>query len=364
MYHYWLGIFTLRFTFQLAIGFAAISMISGCQDVGDELAYNLQPHFETPGKILPLREWLLVKTNEGDLLATLQDHQKGITEAYAINRFERGDAVRFALQSNIASRTELVAGDTVGSLLSSEAQIRLAELEGERNESIATLEMFIAGDKPALIEEARQRIVRAEARLNEHTRELNRIQSLWDKQLVAADEYERAQALHEEYTAEVAIAQARLRSRQTGSRQEKIALAQTEIAAFDANIESLISRIAHQTITAPFSGKISQSFSADTLLTLRDTEGYLVLMPIALENRLHLEIGMDVEIILPDKGSPITGSLLTIGDTIHMLDGKQVLPSLALIDYNQPDVLIGMMVNTSISIPDASFATYIKHLFN
>ncbi len=338
----------------------AVLVIAGSLLLPDEVTLSIQ----TPGKVLPIREWQLIQSDDGALRGTLQDHQKGTVEGYAINRFERGDAIQFSMNQSVFEDRFLSLGDTVGTIYSSEINIRLTELEGELSARQASLRMFTAGEKPALIEEARQTIVRAESRAKEHLSVLSRLERLYEQQVIAEEELEAARSLQEVYEADVAIAQAQLQARETGARQEQIDLTTSEIQALQTSINALQNRLRFQTIISPISGYVARSFAPDTLLTIRDTTGFLVLMPVVWKNQSLLTTGADVHIEVPETASTITGKLLDIGDTIHHVDGEQVVPVLAHVRGYHADILPGIMVNTTIECGKVSLLTYLDYQLN
>ncbi len=319
---------------------------------------------ESPGKVLPIREWRLIQAEDGALRASLQDHRRGTVDAYSINRFERGDAIQFNLNQGIFKQRFIERGDTIATIQSSEIHLRMTELQGELAAREASLQLYTAGQKPALIEEARQSILRARSRATEHLNVLNRLRRLHEQQLVALEELEAAESLQQVYEADVAIAEAQLEARETGARQEQIDLTRTEVQALQESIEALRERVAFQTLVSPMNGYIARTFAPDTLLTVRDTTGFLVLMPIPIGKRDLIERGDKVQLTLPANGETMTGQLLEIGDSIHRINGQQVIPTLAHFEGFDVRVLPGMLVNASIQCGEVSLAAYLKYQLN
>lgn len=322
----------------------------------ESIAYEI----ESPGKVMPLKEWQLIQAEDGALRATLLDHARGAVEAYTINRFERGDAIRFRLNPSIYNGRFLARGDTIGVIYSSEINLRLTALQGELAAQEASLRFYAAGQKPALIEEARQGVLRAQARVTEHLNVLARVRQLYEQQLVAREELEAAESLQQVYEADVAIAEAQLRARETGAREEQIDLTRTEIRALRQSIEALRERLQFQTLVAPMNGYLARSFAPDTLLTLRDTTGFLVLIPIPLKKQALLTPGAGVDLSTPALDQVLTGELIEIGDTIHRINGEQVLPVLARFPGHHPRILPGLLVDTVIHCGKVSLPTYLK----
>ncbi len=316
---------------------------------------------ETPGKVLPNKEWRLVRTGDGALAATLQDNLNGTVDAYAINRFERGDAVQFTLNADIFDDRYISVGDTIGTIYSSEIQLRLTELQGELAAREAALRFFVAGEKPALIEEAQQAVVRAESRAKEHENILARQRKLHEQQVISDEELEAAISLQQVYEADVAIAEAQLKARETGARKEQIDLTNAEVDALRASIVALQERLQYQTISAPLSGYVARSFAADTLVTIRDTTSFLVLMPVNWKDRSRLKEGATVHVEIPEIELTVGGELLDIGDSIHRVNGEQVVPVLAEVKGHYPDILPGILVQTAIQCCEVGLLAYLQH---
>lgn len=348
--------------FKVWAGIAAVVILAILASLllPKEMALTL----EAPGKILPTKEWRLIQADDGALRGTLQDHVKGTVNSYAINRFERGDAIQVRINEGIFDQRFIASGDTVGSIYSSEIDIRLTELQGELATRQASLRMAAAGKKPELIEEARQGVVRAESRAREHKNVLARLQQLFEQELVAEEELQAAQSLMEVYEADVAMAQAQLAARETGARQEEIDHQRAKMQALEESITALQNRLQLQTIVSPLDGYIARSFAPDTLLTVRDTTGFLVLMPIAWNERHLLETGSDVSVSVPGTDIELAGELMDLGDTIHRINGEQVVSALAYLKGYSPQILPGVMVNTTISCGNVPFSTYLNHMLN
>ena len=131
-----------------------------------------------PGKIMPAREWTLLRDQEGSIGALLRDHTQGTVQSYALNRFERGDVVRLTLHPAIRPRVYVEAGDTIASISSSETERQLAQLTGELSTVLASLEVYASGEKVSIVDKARTQLARAEEQARQHDSELARLREL------------------------------------------------------------------------------------------------------------------------------------------------------------------------------------------
>ncbi len=319
---------------------------------------------ESAGKVLPVREWMLIQEDDGALKASLRDHLNGTIDAYSVNRFERGDIMQFTLHPSLQTKRFVTLGDTIGEIYSNEIVFRLTELSGELATAVASLRLFEAGDKPALLEEAKQSLARRETRASEHQKVVDRLQKLYERQLISEQELEITQGQQEIYNADVAIARAQLQARQTGAQQEQIDVTVTEIEALRNAINTLQERLEDQTIIAPLSGYIARSFASDTMFTVRDTTGFLALVPIPWKEAQHIEEGAIVELSIPETGRTFTGHLYDVGDTVERVNGIQVMPAIAHFEGYEPSALPGIIAKTRIHCGNSTLVAYLQRVLS
>lgn len=317
---------------------------------------------ESAGKVLPVREWLLIQEEDGALKASLRDHLNGTIISYSVNRFERGDVMQFALHPSLRSKRFIVEGDTVGEIYSNEIVFRLTELGGELATAVASLRLYEAGAKPALLEEAKQSIARLETQASEHQKVLDRLEKLYEQQLISDQELEIARGQQEIYKADIAIAEAQLRARQTGAQQEQIDVTATEIEALRNTINTLQERLENQTIRAPLSGYIARSFASDTMLTVRDTTGFIAMMPIPWKDAQQIETGAGVSLSIPETNLTLSGLLHGVGDHVEHVNGMQVVPAIAYFNGYEPSALPGIIAKTSIDCGSSTLISYLQRM--
>ena len=110
----------VRQVFFLLLGVAVIVVLV----VPFKVPYSIK----TSGKLMPAKEWILSKGSDGRLIENLFDHQRGVSEKFSVIQFDRGDAVQFKLNDDLASNSTIVAGDTVGSIRSNEIERQIIRL--------------------------------------------------------------------------------------------------------------------------------------------------------------------------------------------------------------------------------------------
>lgn len=319
---------------------------------------------ESAGKVLPVREWMLIQEEDGALKTSLRDHLNGTVDAYSVNRFERGDVMQFSIHPSMSAKRFVEKGDTVGEIYSNEIVFRLTELGGELATAVASLRLFEAGEKPALLEEAQQSLARLKTQASEHQKILDRLEKLYEQQLVSAQELEIAQGQQEIYKADIAIGQAQLKARQTGARQEQIDVTVSEIEALQNAINTLQERLENQIIRAPLSGYIARSFASDTMFTVRDTTGFIALIPIHWKEAQQIETGDSVALSIPETNITLSGLLHDVGDNVERINGMQVVPAIAHFNGYEPSALPGIIAKTRINCGNSTLMNYLQRVLS
>lgn len=314
-----------------------------------------------PGKILPAREWTLIRDQEGSIGAILRDHALGVVQSYTFNRFERGDVIRLTLHPAIRPHLYVEAGDTLASIFSSETQRQLAQLTGELSTILASLDLYATGEKASIVEEARTQLASAEERALQNHRVLARLRTLREQALIAEQDLEVAESQQRVLEADIAAARARLDVVQTGAKPQQLDLTRTEAAALRDEIATLNDRMNLFTITAPISGMIVRSFGNDTLLQMIDMTQYVVVMPVpwSTHRDLVLEQAVDVEVF--GISTPVKGRLQQLGDVIHLINGQQVMLVTASID-DAMDMPPGAMARCTIANGSVPLRQYLRRM--
>ncbi len=312
-----------------------------------------------PGKILPAREWTLIRDQEGSIGAILRDHALGAVQSYTFNRFERGDVVRLTLHPAIRPHAHVEVGDTLASIFSSETQQQLAELTGELSTILASLDLYATGEKASIVEEARTQLARAEERAHQNHRVLARLRTLREQALIAEQDLEVAESQQRVLEADIAAARARLDVVQTGAKQQQLDLTHTEAAALRDEIATLNDRMNLFTITAPISGMVVRSFGSDTLLQMIDMTEYVVVMPVPWLAHRDLVPDQEVDVEVFGASTPVKGHLQQLGDAIHLINGQQVMLVTASID-DALDIPPGAMARCTIANGSVPLREYLR----
>ncbi|MGD1713813.1 efflux RND transporter periplasmic adaptor subunit [Dapis sp. BLCC M172] len=204
-----------------------------------------------------------------------------------------------------------------------EAKRRVTQLERNRESTIQTLEAALEQQRQILrrLENGTrpEEIARAQAEVAEARSNLEELQNG-----TRPEEIARAQA-------EVAEARSNLEELQNGTRPEEIARAEAEVAAALAEVESWQAELENTVVVAPFAGVIGDMIvkigdfvnDGDTMTSVTENQVLDVNLPIPLERRGDLRLGLPVEIRSPEGKVLGVGRVSFISPTVS--DSQTVL---------------------------------------
>jgi hypothetical protein len=315
---------------------------------------------DAPGKILPAREWLLTKHLEGGVLATLSDYLQGSVENYAVLSINRGDAIRFNVISSLRPGDPLSAGDTVVKIYSYELAREFYRLSGELAVAKSSLAAVKSGEKEAITEEAERAVSLAKEKAELQSQIFARQDSLYKRNLISPEEFELARSAAQTTAIEVAIADARLQTVQTGAKPEQIHLIESQIASLEAQMRALSRQIGALTLVSPFSGTFQSSPGTDTMLTVEDT-ARVILMPIPIKHLGQVAPGQLVKVRIPRQRESYKGTVVRVDQRVKIVNGTQVVMAVATLNgrvNSLPTNLIGI---GSIQTDQLSLAQYLRY---
>ncbi len=317
---------------------------------------------ESAGKLYPVRIWFLLRGADGEVISTLYDYEKGIVQSYEVAQVIRGDIVKFRLNT---IGNFIRAGDTVGFIYSNELEYQLARLKGLLDVQKATLKFYMAGEKEAIIEQARRKLEQAREQVEAQRKIFDRAKALYEKNLISAQEFEIALTTLKIYEANVEIAKAELENVKTGAKEEQIELIKANINAIQKEIDVIKKRIESSTLIAPISGVVSGHFSSDTIIAVMDTSASIVIFPVNLPDAYKLKPGHMVNV--KSNGEILTAVVKASQNKVEILNGRQVIFFVAVVKDKSQNLRTGTIVNCYANLEKVSLlkliANFIKRNF-
>jgi len=314
----------------------------------------------THGQIFHGKEWVLAKDSGGRITAFLYDRIAGRTEDYRLHQFERQDAVQFALNNRIVPGSIVQAGDTVGTIYSSQLQRDLVALTGDLKVTRASLGLYQTGEKDAVIQEARNRLAYAEQQLEGHAILLERTRELHSRNLISDEELDIAVQQNRLYEIDIMIAEAQLESALTGAKNEQIEYLNTRISSLENEIRSLEQTIDAYTYTSPINGIVYHTFSQDTLTLIGDPELFVATIPVPFNYRPYISEGQEVVLRVPGNNIvSVHAQVYTIGNTVRLMNGNQYFMINAKINDIASGYKPGILASASIRTEPVTIREYL-----
>ena len=170
-----------------------------------------------------------------------------------------------------------------------------------------------------------------------------RLEAMFEKDAVSAEELELAGDTMELYDIQLEIEKVQLETVQTGARAQQVDWMGSRVQALQEEIDVLKERLEACTITTPISGLLGIGFTGDTLVVVQDTTGFAVVFPVELEDRSRIASGQEIEL---NKPEPVFGRIEHIGNTAYTVNRRQVLGVVAVIrDRNRATLMPGLTVS-------------------
>ena len=300
-------------------------------------------------KIVPVKKWMLTKGADGELIANTINYLTGTGENFSVTQINRGENVQFFMNTSIISKGYVSAGDTIAFFESSQAEEQLVELVGELEIAKALMKSNVSGEKEALIRQAKKELDFAITESAELEKIFQRYKQLINKNLVSSEEFESALNKSRLAKLEIDIATAKLQAIQSGVKKEVVEINQAKINKLQKQLDVLQKRRNLFTIICPISGKITKSYSPDTLIIVTENNSHLALLPIKYEDCFSVHKNQMVKLMPEGSKYILDGKVLSIDKEIKILNNHQTVMATVLVSEPAEDLQMGMIVKCTIN---------------
>ncbi len=305
------------------------------------------PHtIRTLGSIVPAKEWILRRGEQGNLMATIHNHVSGLIEEYSNSDVQRGDVFRFRMNPRIQGRNWILAGDTVGIVESSILSRNLISLQGDLGVARSSLYMEASGDKASIVKELEEKKQMAHENLILQNHITRRQDSLFIRNLISYEEAEIARSNLRTAEIQARIADYQLQNVLEGVKPERIEMLESQIRATEHEVKTIQDQSAILTFISPLSGSMHRYFQGDTLLIVGDTST-VVMMMVPWEKRQDLAMGQQVRARITGYGR-FNGRIIRIENTIDPPGAAPRFLAVALLEAVLHDIPAHLMVNCTI----------------
>ena len=326
--------------------------------------FKLPYTVKSPCRFVAQGEWSLSQLEPDKLSARLVRNDSNKVQSFRLLQFDRQDFIQFALGADIHHGLSVQKGQPIGNIVSSENQLRLANLLGELEKARANLDYLGTGEKKSVQAEARQALEYAKAELAAFLPELKRKRQLYEQALISKEEWEIAEANHELYKLNIALQEARLNVVQSGEKAEGIQLIEADASRLEDQIEVMQQKLAYETVQTPISGVITDSEIETVLCRVSKIDTIVIQIPVEAEQRKYLEIDQRIKIHTLDGYIVFMGTVDAIGNRARMINGRPMFIVTSQIENPERKLLPGMTGYAKIYCEQVTLFERIRRAWN
>ncbi len=315
-----------------------------------------------PCRFVAQSEWTLVQNEPDKIMSIIRNNDSNIIQHFNLIHISRPDFIDFNFNNDILKKGFINQGETVANIYSYEDNIRLSGLQGQLDQAKADLAVLLTGEKPAIREEALQALNVAKAELSAYSPQVERVKNLYIQKLVSERELEIAESTYELYKLNVSLAEARLKSVESGAKQADITKIKTVAADYENQINILQKKLNAQSIIAPISGILRESYLDNSILFGVNKVDTLVVQILVREHQLkYIEKNLPVNIHFNSILSRVdTTRINSISKTAETIYEKPMYIVQAKISNQDLSILPGMTGVAKIKTGRTDFYRIIK----
>lgn len=285
--------------------------------------------------IIPAREWILQKADDGSIQIIDKDHRKNIVHTVSAYQVVRGDFIEFHMNEKLADKDIIEKNELIGRIESIETERQLAGLKKELGEAKSYLLVSQTGEKETVVKMAEEVVNKMRIQLENQNKIVERKRRLFENNIISEEEYEIEKNMADLYKYELLEAKANLADLQTGAKPEEIALYKKLVTTTKMEIQRINQLMDKFTLRSPMDGWIYRVFSNDTLLIIGDTMSVSI-MPVMSSDINKISIGQNFRINadINETGTKPTGKIIHINKTTNYMNKKATILITGLI--NEP----------------------------
>lgn len=286
-------------------------------------AIQTAAQIRTVAKLVPVKEWLLKRNSTGSIISEQRDNLLGLTKSTSLHSFERGESIAIHLANELHPGKIIKMGDTLATLYINSQQERILKLQNDLQIYTARRRAQASGSKQTKVEQARAELTKAQLEYNKQRKISDRKQRLYNQNLISEAEYLAAADQLSVLDQKTRVCQAELASALSGVKDSELEITDQQIKALQNELNYLHEEVLPRNVlTAPFSGRLERSPSADTLLYLTNLDSALAVLPVPLKQASAFKTGQPVHFALENQNKPLTGAIKTISAEVRLIDGK------------------------------------------
>ncbi len=320
------------------------------------------------GVMKPVMEWHLQKADDGTLVNMMKDHISGTIHEYKVQEFQRGDVVHFVLNDKLLRQEMVHKGDTVAWVISQDMDMQMVQKMGELAYQEALKTVYLTGEKPEALQMALDEVELARQELETQQKITERIQHLYEEDLVPQQEYELAvnDLMVKQHALE--IAQSHYRALLAGEKEEEISVIRSRIASLEHQITQLEQHRLAMHIISPLSGRVIRQRGLEAqqdkeVIRLADMSAVLAFVPVDSYERAFIAPGQKVWIRHQGERREVKGEVLDIDNSVQMINNQpKIFVTVMITDQDSVALLPNMIIDARIKADTLSLMDYLLRI--
>lgn len=282
------------------------------------------------GKLLPM-QMAILQNSDGLIFFSTINFLTGRQEEQCLVQIDRGETMRLRLPPTPSDRMNIRSRDTLAVITSSAADEQLALLQGEWAVARATLEAERSGEKQQIVEGFRQRLELVRVQWEAKKRSHQRVTELYEKGLTTEELLDVSAAELSGLQLQYQATRSDLAAAETGVKPSLLRSLHCRVTALQAQINALEQHKSQLSCIAPFDGRLSTFLGSDTLLTVSDHPGSVLLLPIRMTDREAVQPGATVTCRFTAGRQRLLATVHRIDREIYYLQGQPMVTVVAML---------------------------------
>lgn len=339
---------------QLIILILIISLVGS-------LALKKMYTVKSVGRLMAYKEWALIHLESEKLISKKTGNHPTQLSQFELFQFDRDDFFGFEMNRTLRAGQHVNKGTIAAKLFSTENQFQLQTLLGQLEETKAELKLLQTGEKKPIIQEVKQLLEYAKTQYDNYRSIIERKRELFQKKLLSQEQLENAEADFKLQALNVSIAEAKLKSVQTGEKPEMHEMIQKQIETLQSQIDAIQTKLAAETIRIPIDGTVMSSLDESVLCQVAQLDTMLIQIPVEEKYIRYLKPGYEIQVrALAHNDRLYSGRLLSIGKKAEVINGQMKFILIGEIANPDSSLLPGMSGYVKIICDYETLLTHLK----
>ncbi|MDO8898051.1 MAG: hypothetical protein Q7V19_10405 [Bacteroidales bacterium] len=319
--------------------------------------------FQSMGLLNPAEKWIIRTDLDGNFYSELKNFNSGVIVQSTSYRFERGDIASLYFSKDITNNASINKGDTIGILSSRLVEDRIQKLESQMVVWNQQLQSQKSGEKEAVVEELRQKLVFAQQQFELTKKNFDRSQILFLDSLIAREKFESAETEFLTAKTNIEIAQSSYNAVISGAKPEAIRLVEEQILASEKELHFLKETKQKYVLLSPMSGKLvlNQYLPKEIeYMSIIDTTAFILYAPVKFHYRPYLSYELKVDLTIPGTDQTVQAEIFDFTEHVEIISSNQVIFVKARISDPPAALIPGLSVKCKFAGEPVTLREYVK----